>query len=156
MLVEKKLSEALKDYDKGKKVIVMTVMCDGSMSCDLLEDLFGNTETHFLVDVPAYKNPEYEALKKENGRLMVSNSLLEKEVQQYRKAEEQGLLLKLPCKVGTPVWTIMCGMTGKNPTLFRLEFELSMLKYWGISVFLTREEAEAKLKELQNEKRQHE
>ena len=61
MLVEKQLSEALKDYDQGKKVIVMTVMCDGSMSCDLLEDLFGNTETHFLVDVPAYRNPEFEA-----------------------------------------------------------------------------------------------
>lgn len=61
MLVEKQLSEALKDYDQGKKVIVMTVMCDGSMSCDLLEDLFGNTETHFLVDVPTYNNPEFGA-----------------------------------------------------------------------------------------------
>lgn len=31
----------------------------------------------------------YEAMKKENERLRFSNSLLEKELQQYREAEEQ-------------------------------------------------------------------
>ena len=60
--------------------------------------------------------------------------------------EEQGLLLKLPCKVGTPVWTIVCGITGKNPSLFRQDFEIAMIQYWGTAVFLTKEEAEEALR----------
>ena len=66
----------------------------------------------------------------------------------YEGLEEQGRLVKLPCKVGDNVWVIMTGMTGKHPVLFRQSFELSMLKHWGTSVFLTKSEAEAKLKEL--------
>lgn len=65
----------------------------------------------------------------------------------YEDAEEQGLLLRLPCKVGKPVWTIMCGMNGKNPTLFRQDFELSMIQHWGKAVFLTKEEAKKALAE---------
>lgn len=60
MLVEKKLSEALKDFDNGKVVLVLTTMVDGSVCCDRLEDLFPE-DTHFLVNVPAYVNPEFEA-----------------------------------------------------------------------------------------------
>ena len=67
---------------------------------------------------------------------------------EYEDLEEQGLLLRLPCKVGTEVWTIMCGMTGKHPILFKQYFELSMLQYWGKAVFLTQAEAEQKLKEM--------
>ena len=73
--------------------------------------------------------------------------LLEK-LKEYQQLEEQGRLVKLPCKVGDNVWVIMTGMTGKHPVLFRQSFELSMLKHWGTSVFLTKSEAEAKLKEL--------
>lgn len=67
---------------------------------------------------------------------------------EYEELEEQGLLLKLPCREGTKVWTIMCGMTGKHPTLFRQEFEVSMLRYWGKAVFLTKAEAEAALERM--------
>ena len=59
MLVEKKMSEALKDFNKGKKVLVLNTFDDGSMSCEKLEDLFSE-DTHFLVDVPAYNNPEFD------------------------------------------------------------------------------------------------
>lgn len=65
------------------------------------------------------------------------------ELKDYRQKKEHGKLLELPCEVGTRVWTILCGMTGKNPILFRQEFELSMLPHWGTAVFLTKEEAEA-------------
>lgn len=68
---------------------------------------------------------------------------------EYEDLEEQGLLIKLPCKVGAPVWTIMCSLNGKNPRLFRRSFELSMLQHLGNAVFLTKEEAEAKLKEME-------
>ena len=60
MLVEKKLSEALKDFDKGKQVLVLTTMVDGSVCCDRLENLFPE-DTHFLVNVPAYANSDLEA-----------------------------------------------------------------------------------------------
>ena len=67
----------------------------------------------------------------------------------YEDAEEQGLLIRLPCKVGDDVWTIMCGMTGKHPALFRQEFTLSMFSHFGTAVFLTKEEAEAALAEME-------
>lgn len=59
MIIEKSLSEALKDYDKGKHVVVMNKMMDGTFSGVPLESYFPE-DTHFLVDVPAYTNPEFE------------------------------------------------------------------------------------------------
>ena len=67
---------------------------------------------------------------------------------QYEELEEQGLLLKLPCPIGTEVWTIMCGMTGKHPTLFKQSFEYSMIEHFGKAVFLTKEEAQNKIEEM--------
>ena len=67
---------------------------------------------------------------------------------QYEDLEEQGLLLKLPCPIGTEVWTIMCGMTGKHPTLFKQSFEYSMIEHFGKVVFLTKEEAQNKIEEM--------
>lgn len=88
----------------------------------------------------------------------------------YEDAEEQGLLLKLPCKVGDIVWEINaerkriskfviesitiypCNVIQFNWTLLEgiyknvVGFSKTEL---GITVFLTREEAEAKLKEME-------
>ena len=61
----------------------------------------------------------------------------------------EGRLIELPCKVGTKVWTIMTGMTGKHPMLFRQEFEVSMIDHWGKAVFLTKAEAEKALAEME-------
>ena len=69
-------------------------------------------------------------------------------LKEYEDLEERGLLIRLPCKVGDDVWTIMCGMTGKHPALFRQEFTLSMFSHFGTAVFLTKEEAEAALAEM--------
>lgn len=80
-----------------------------------------------------------------------SHMLMVQKLGEYEDLEEQGLLLRLPCKVGTEVWTIMCGMTGKHPILFKQYFELSMLQYWGKAVFLTKAEAEQKLKEMERD-----
>ena len=66
----------------------------------------------------------------------------------YEDLEEQGLLLKLPCPIGTEVWTIMCGMTGKHPTLFKQSFEYSMIEHFGKAVFLTKDEAQNKIEEM--------
>ena len=88
-----------------------------------------------------------------NGVAVIRDKALLKDAMRklagYEDLEEQGLLLKLPCKVGTQVWTVMCGMTGKNPTLFRQDFELSMIQYWNKAVFLTKAEAEKALAEME-------
>ena len=84
----------------------------------------------------------------------------------YEDAEEQGLLLKLPCKVGDTVYAIgfnnkpvvyesvvLSILITEKEIVFNVkvdEFEInSQLKQsmFGKTVFLTQEEAEAKLKE---------
>ena len=66
----------------------------------------------------------------------------------YEDLEEQGILVKLPCKVGTDIYYIL-GIPNETPcTIDSCVFELSDIQKIGKSLFLTREEAEAKLKEL--------
>lgn len=48
----------------------------------------------------------FDNLKEENKRFKFSNSILEKELQEYRQLDEQGLLLKQPCEVGSTVYVI--------------------------------------------------
>lgn len=65
--------------------------------------------------------------------------------------EEQGLLVRLSCKVGTEVYYIL-GIPNKTPcTIDKCVFKLSDVHKIGESLFLTREEAEKKLEELKNE-----
>lgn len=67
---------------------------------------------------------------------------------EYERAEEQGLLVRLPCKVGTEVYYIL-GIPNKMPcTIDKCVFELSDVHKIGESLFLTREEAEKKLEEM--------
>lgn len=63
----------------------------------------------------------------------------------YENLEEQGLLLRLPCKVGDTVYCIMTGLSYKNPYIFKMKFDYELMKHFGKRVFLTREEAEAAL-----------
>ena len=86
------------------------------------------------------------------------------EFKKYIDLEEQGLLLKLPCKVGTPVYNttwwddVTETITVKGTTYYRSiikhkvsksNFSLRDLDKFGKEVFLTKEEAEAKLRELE-------
>ena len=97
----------------------------------------------------------------------------------YEDAEEQGRLVKLPCKVGDTVWQIMVvGVKGKNikygifkavVTTISVDYQMNFLlstitedeeRYRnevtstaiGETMFFTKSEAEAKLKELRGEK----
>ena len=81
----------------------------------------------------------------------------------YEDAEEQGLILKLPCKVGTPVYYVQkctcpysceeCGASrwldncycDYKARIFEREFDYSHLNAFGKTVFLTKEEAEQAL-----------
>lgn len=82
---------------------------------------------------------------------------------EYEDLEEQGLILRLPCKVGDTVWNIRWWDEREESVVvggkryFRREqkhkvskgrFSLYDYEDFGKTVFLTKEEAEAKLKEL--------
>ncbi len=69
----------------------------------------------------------------------------------YEDAEEQGLLLRLPCKVGDTVHCIMTSIKGTNPMIFTQKFDYSMIEHFGKAVFLTKEEAEQALKNMESE-----
>ena len=80
------------------------------------------------------------------------------ELKSYKEAEEQGLLVRLPCPVGTTVWDI-CGMDirenvvcgiecGKNGQQFLWANHDEWLGELNDLVFLTREAAEKKLEEF--------
>lgn len=79
---------------------------------------------------------------------------------EYEKAEEQGLLVRLPCPIGTTVYDI-CGMDirenvlsgiecGKDGKQFLWANHDEQLGELNDLVFLTREDAEKKLEKLQN------
>lgn len=91
----------------------------------------------------------------------MSKAEMAKEIRAWRNAEEQGLLVRLPCPIGTTVWDI-CGMDIRENVVSGLEYdkggkwflwanEDEYLGELNVLVFLTREEAEKKLKELKNE-----
>ena len=81
---------------------------------------------------------------------------LERELKAYREAEEQGLLLRLPCKVGDTVYYFMniddvvtvCEHRFATLTNIVAMFEDGS---FGRNVFLTKEEAEQKLAEYKGE-----
>ena len=61
MLVEKSVKEALMDYAKGRKVVVLQCSEDGKMDANLLSDFLEYDNNKYLVDVPAVIDPEFEA-----------------------------------------------------------------------------------------------
>ena len=75
---------------------------------------------------------------------------------EYEDLEEQGLLLRLPCKVGTKVYAINIiidyGEIGDEATysysIIEREVQIYMMMDYGKLVFLTQAEAEQKLKEM--------
>lgn len=91
---------------------------------------------------------------------------------EYENAEEDGLLVRLPCKVGDRIWrlekminsgewrlygkeTIVTDiyLNAKRPPLFKVTNLYGTLKLsdFGKTVFLTKEAAEAALKETRND-----
>lgn len=69
----------------------------------------------------------------------------------YEDLEEQGLLVRLPVPLGSKVYWITT-RDKQNPIIFEKFFTLGMLYFWNSTVFITREEAEKKLEEMENGK----
>lgn len=89
-----------------------------------------------------------------------------KELKSYKEAEKQGLLVRLPCKVGEKLWCIVNSTIrelrvhhfdmpafGTMDIIFRYADGFKLERFVGTlgeTVFLTREEAEKKLEEMKN------
>ena len=84
-----------------------------------------------------------------------------KKLKAYEDADEQGLLLRLPCKVGSTVyrieelWDCKYGYDCPFEDAYDInkceddEFDISMLDKVGKTVFLAKSEAETELKEME-------
>ena len=91
--------------------------------------------------------------------LKMTKAEMSKEIREWRKSEEQGLRLRLPCKVGDTVYHIEDGYVYEFKARsidIRIEngeyiFCIDSMDYkaedFGKCVFLTREEAESALAE---------
>lgn len=112
---------------------------------------------------------ECEDLEPVRAHAYLSGKVIDK-LAEYEEAEEQGLLLKLPCKVGDKVFVVVDRFEVHpfvihsiditkygNILLLLYKGEDRTLKYWRIRtpmkhiqefIFMTQEEAEAKLEEM--------
>ena len=91
----------------------------------------------------------YKDIGKPEGyeRKMELVGLLE-QLKEYKQLEEQGILIKLPCKVGDSIYSVIEDGLTIVELKFSLNFYVRRKNDFGKTVFLTKSEAEAKLKEL--------
>ena len=80
-----------------------------------------------------------------------------RELQKYKDLEEAGRLIELPCAVGDTVYEVvplpmLFDELKQGYAILEKEFGFNDLKDFDEWVFLTKEEAEAKLKELEGDK----
>lgn len=123
-------------------------------TCDMTEKI-ANVRGHKLESIESKQFWEH---------YQVRNWL--NELKQYKDLEEQGLLFRLPCPIGTTVYntTWWDDVTEKvkvdGKTFYRTvhkhkvsksTFSLLDIYDFGKTVFLTKAEAEQKLKEMEND-----
>ncbi len=130
------------------------------------------------IDGIAYGKSGIKRLSKEYHRGIFECTALVERLAEYEDAEEQGLLVRLPCKFGSEVWYIDDGYgaykkrvvkgVANNTLSFHnqkhtldISWDKPIMGYFsyircpmpisdfGKTIFLTREEAEQKLKEME-------
>lgn len=109
----------------------------------LLDEVVAGLERHEKIDLPQ------QVIK---SRLLTDESVDQWE--EYKTLDKQGKLLKLPCAVGDTVYVLEANMKNFNwnhikGKITKAKFDYWMIPRFGSLVFLTREEAEAALKETQ-------
>lgn len=139
-------------------------LCDYEELEERLHKIFGEESTFSLADViDTLETKLSEPDKKHpvNARILTYEEA--NKWQEYKEAEEQGLLARLPCKVGDLVFIIsgenICGRKVKSIKILSTAIEISTSdvifrkESFGETVFLTRAEAEKKLEEMKNDNR---
>ena len=133
--------------------------------CDLIYQACKKLAAYEDIGTPE----ELKGLK-ENGSFtgleLAQIAAMQKELKSYKDLEEQGLLVRLPCKVGDTLFCIIEGTIrelrvhhfdmpafGTTDIAFRYADGFKLERFigeLGKTVFLTREEAEKKLEEMKN------
>ena len=132
-------------------------------------------------DKEMIENLQYDIMKEPIGlialfyRNLWAMADLRERLKEYEDAEEQGLLLRLPCKVGDTIYRVNAGakepvikmrvlqvhykQLHKDRIIIRIDAindnnmgeSCYLLEDFGKTVFLTKEEAEQKLREMESE-----
>ena len=140
----------MKDIDKLK----LTDMNDFKIIPQLVEEMvtrYDKEQEKYIYKMLHDLKIDKDILKNQVKEIHRLNNIL----REYKDLEEQGLLLKLPCKIGDTVWTIektdiATGWYSEFVYCIKQEkFNVSMLEIFGKEVFLTKEEAEQELKRLE-------
>lgn len=172
--------ENLRDYIGGNEAIGCPYHQNNYGCC------FEDGELYWLKDVAelleelkSYKDigtPKELKELKENGAFtgleLAKLAIMQKELKKYKDLEEQGLLVRLPCKVGDTVYVptrnfiselriTMASINNRGKLYFSWVLDDDKGIYpnldgfsgyeLGKTVFLTREEAEKKLAEMKHE-----
>lgn len=136
-------------------------LCDYEDLEERLHKIFGEESTFSLTDVIDTLEMELSEPDKKhpvNARILTYEEANKWE--EYKDLEEHGLLVRLPCPIGTTVWDI-CGMDirenvlsgiecGKDGKQFLWANHDEWLGELNDLVFLNREEAKKKLEEMKN------
>ena len=158
-------------------ISVARKLCDYEDLEERLHKIFGEESTFSLTDVIDTLEMELSEPDKKhpvNARILTYEEA--NKWQEYKDLEEQGLLVRLPCKVGDMVWDndfgypesyeIKAFSYGYCDSYVEPDIEDQIIFYYenysgsitgafpmseiGKTVFLTREEAEKKLEEMKN------
>ena len=109
-------------------------------------------ENYKTIDDVIDKLAEYNyEMGMENGYNKAVDDVIDK-LAEYEDLEEQGRLISLPCKVGDTVYHVVQGriVEVSNVDLFFLLLSVAENRF-NNSVFLTKSEAEQKLKEMESD-----
>ena len=142
------------DWEKCKTVDdVIEKLAEYEDFEEIFQEKMTDTACEFLKD------------KEEFGKWLDRNKWVAKKCDEYARAEEQGLLLRLPCNVGDIIYEIH-PLTGKITQreiksivvcncpdltiMYKSGYDYSNVQDdFGKTVFLTQAEAEQKLKEME-------
>ena len=104
----------------------------------------------FVTNDKAYLKHGLDEKWRKLPRYEVIDSAIQK-LAEYEELEEQGILLQLPCPIGTDVYYIF-GIPGKTPCVIEsTKFDLMDIKRIGVNMWITPEEAEAALEKMKGE-----
>lgn len=169
---EKMMAQRKRWNGKFTKVSLGNEEINKRFEADCIKDAEEHEQfAEWLEELKSYKDigtlKELKELK-ENGTFtgleLTKLAIMQKELKEYKDLKEQGLLVKLPCKIGDDLYCIVNGEVKKLKVhSFGVpDFEITDIEFkyvdgfkivrfvgeLGKTVFITREEAEKELEEM--------
>lgn len=146
--------------DREKNGITCSNYCTscGKADCDdIRAALFKLAEYEDFEEIFREKMTEtacdFLSDKEEFGKWLDRNKWITRKCDEWVRAEEHGLILRLPCKVGDTVYTLQvdeekfehfhCGVK-----IEKIDFDFWMIPIFGKTIFLTQAEAEEALRKM--------